>query len=399
MNSKKVMVVGIGMNGSETLTEYAKKLIESADILIGAERILKCFEYLKKPVLSTYNSSKISKFLHTENFETAAVLMSGDCGFFSGTARLLPEISDMDYEIVCGISSVVYFCSKIGISWQNMKFVSLHGMDSNIVRHAAENEKTFFLLGGKISAAQACRRLCEYSMNSAEVYIGENLGYENERILCSTAEDFTETETALLSVMTVVNSDCETLKRSGIPDREFVRGNVPMTKSEVRSVIISKLGISNDSVCWDIGSGTGSVSVEMALQCGSGRVYAVDRNPEAVSLTDKNKHIFKCDNIEIIGGNAMDNIEKLPVPDRVFIGGSGGELQQIIKMVFKKNRKAVIVVTAVSLETLNKSLEGFRICGAETEIVQVSITRTKSVGEYTMLCGENPVFIIKGTIL
>ena len=95
----------------------------------------------------------------------------------------------------------------------------------------------------------------------------------------------------------------------------------------------------------------------------------------------------------------MDNIEKLPVPDSVFIGGSGGELQQIIKMVFKKNRKAVIVVTAVSLETLNKSLEGFRICGAETEIVQVSITRTKSVGEYTMLCGENPVFIIKGTIL
>ena len=179
-------------------------------------------------------------------------------------------------------------------------------------------------------------------MNSAEVYIGENLGYENERILCGTAEDFTETETALLSVMTVVNSDCETLKRSGIPDREFVRGNVPMTKSEVRSVIISKLGISNDSVCWDIGSGTGSVSVEMALQCGSGRVYAVDRNPEAVSLTDKNKHIFKCDNIEIIGGNAMDNIEKLPVPDRVFIGGSGGELQQIIKMVFKKNRKEKI---------------------------------------------------------
>ena len=272
-------------------------------------------------------------------------------------------------------------------------------MDSNIVRHAAEIEKTFFLLGGKITAAQACRRLCEYSMNSAEVYIGENLGYENERILCGTAEDFTETETALLSVMTVVNSDCETLKRSGIPDREFVRGNVPMTKSEVRSVIISKLGISNDSVCWDIGSGTGSVSVEMALQCGSGRVYAVERNPEAMSLTDKNKHIFKCDNIEIISGNAMDNIEKLPVPDRVFIGGSGGELQQIIKMVFKKNRKAVIVVTAVSLETLNKSLEGFRICGAETEIVQVSITRTKSVGEYTMMCGENPVFIIKGTIL
>ena len=399
MRNKKVTIVGIGMNGVETLTEYARATIESADILIGAERILKCFEYLKKPVLSTNNAGEISKFLHTESFETAAVLMSGDCGFFSGTARLLPEISDIDYEVVCGISSVVYFSSKIGISWQNMKFLSLHGTNSNIVRHASENEKTFFLLGGKITTAQVCRRLCEYSMSGAEVYIGENLGYENERVLYGTAGDFTETETASLSVMTVVNADYERVKRSGIPDGEFVRGNVPMTKSEVRSVVLSKLGVSSDSVCWDIGSGTGSVSVEMALQCSGGRVYAVEKNREAIDLIDKNKHIFKCDNIEIISGNASDNIEKLPKPDRVFIGGSGGEMQRILKTVFEKNTKAVIVVAAVSLETLNKSLESFRMCGAETEIVQVSITRTKFVGSYTMLHGENPVFIIKGTIL
>ncbi|MDE6103974.1 MAG: precorrin-6y C5,15-methyltransferase (decarboxylating) subunit CbiE, partial [Oscillospiraceae bacterium] len=190
MSSKKVKIIGIGMNGRATLTEYAKKMIESADILIGAERILKCFEYLKKPVLSTYNSIEISKFLHTENFKTAAVLMSGDCGFFSGSAKLLPEIFDMDYEVVCGISSAVYFCSKIGMSWQDMKFISLHGKESNIVRHVSENEKTFFLLGGKITAAQVCRRLCEYTMNDTEVYIGENLGYENEKILHGTPEDF-----------------------------------------------------------------------------------------------------------------------------------------------------------------------------------------------------------------
>lgn len=399
MSRKKVKIVGIGMNGRDTLTEYAKRLIESADILIGAERILKCFEYLKKPVLTTYNSSEISKFLHAENFETAAVLMSGDCGFFSGTAKLLPEISDMDYEIVCGISSAVYFCSKIGVSWQNMKFISLHGIESNIVRHVYENEKTFFLLGGKITAAQVCACLCEYSMNDTEVYIGENLGYEDEKILHGTPEDFIKTETALLSVMTVINSGYETVKRSGIPDSEFVRGHVPMTKSEVRSIIISKLGIANNSVCWDIGSGTGSVSVEMALQCSSGKVYAVERNPEAIDLTDRNKHIFKCDNIEIISGNAMDNIETLPVPDRVFIGGSGGEFQQIIRTVFEKNTKAVIVVTAVSLETLNTALESFRKCGAETNIIQAAVTRTKYVGGYTMLSAENPVFIIKGAIV
>lgn len=399
MSSKKVKIIGIGMSGRDTLTEYAKKVIESADILIGAERILKCFEYLKKPVLSTYNSSEISKFLHTENFKTAAVLMSGDCGFFSGSTKLLPEISDMDYEVVCGISSAVYFCSKIGISWQDMKFISLHGTESNIVRHASENKKTFFLLGGKITAAQVCRRLCEYAMNDAEVYIGESLGYENENILHGTAEDFIKTETALLSVMTVINTKFETVKRSGITDSEFIKGNVPMTKSEVRSIVLSKLGISDNSVCWDIGSGTGSVSVEMALQCSSGKVYAVERNPEAVILTDKNKHIFKCDNIEIISGNAMDTLEKLPVPDRVFIGGSGGECQQIIRTVFEKNRRALIVVTAVSLETLNTVMDCFRKCGVDTEIVQAAVTRTNVIGGYTMLSAENPIFIIKGAIV
>lgn len=399
MSSKKVKIIGIGMNGRNTLTEYAKNLIESADILIGAERILKCFQYLEKPVLSTYNSSEISNFLHTKNFETAVVLMSGDCGFFSGTAKLLPKISDMDYEVVSGISSAVYFCSRIGISWQDIKFVSLHAEESNIVRHVSENEKTFFLLGGKITAAQVCRRLCEYAMNDMEVYIGENLGYDNEKILHGTAEDFVKADTALLSVMTVINTACEKVKRSGISDGEFIRGHVPMTKSEVRSIVLSKLGISNDSVCWDIGSGTGSVSVEMALQCSSGKVYSIERNPKAVSLTDKNKHSFKCDNIEIISGNAIDNIEKLPVPDRVFIGGSGGECQPIIKTVFEKNAKAVIVVTAVSLETLNTVMDSFRKCGAETEIVQAAITRTNVIGGYTMLSAENPVFIIKGVIV
>lgn len=399
MSSNKVKIIGIGMNGKGTITEYAKNLIESADVLIGADRILNCFEYLKKPVLSTYNSNEISKFLHTENFKIAVVLMSGDCGFFSGTAKLLPKISDMDYEVVCGISSSVYFCSKIGLSWQDMKFVSLHGAEANIVRHVSENEKTFFLLGGKITAAQVCECLCEYEMNDIEVYIGENLGYDNEKVLHGIAEDFIKAETALLSVMAVINKDCETVKRTGISDSEFIRGRVPMTKSEVRCIIISKLGISNDSVCWDIGSGTGSVSVEMALQCSSGKVYSVERNPEAVRLTDKNKHIFKCDNIEIISGNAVDNLEKLPVPDRVFIGGSGGECRQIIRTVFEKNRKAVIVITAVSLETLNTVMDSFRICGAETEIVQAAVTRTNVVGGYTMLSAENPVFIIKGVIM
>ena len=277
-----------------------------------------------------------------------------------------------------------------------MKFVSLHGENASIVRNVRRNEFCFFLLGGEVTPAKLCQRLCEYKMNETKIYIGENLASENERSFVGKAFDFTDISLGKLTVAVTENPDFEKGTATGIPDENFTRRKVPMTKSEVRSTVISKLELSRNGVCWDIGCGTGSVSVEAALQCFDGKVYAVDKNPEAVELTRENALKFGCDNIEIISGSAPEELAVLPAPDSVFIGGSSGKIGGITDIAFAKNPNAVIVVTAVSFETLNGAVAAFEQYGIEPEIVQLAVTRTKKIGSHTMFSAENPVFIIRG---
>ncbi|MGN0600906.1 MAG: precorrin-6y C5,15-methyltransferase (decarboxylating) subunit CbiE [Oscillospiraceae bacterium] len=395
-----VYIIGIGMDGGKTITAEGLSAIEKADIIIGAERMLKPFQAFKKTSFCSWKSDEIAELLRSEKFENAAVLMSGDCGFYSGAEKLVQLISDIDIEIICGISSPVYFCSKIKKSWHNMKFISLHGTDGNIVRNVRRNEFCFFLLGGNITPGHICRKLCEYGMGGVKIYIGENLSYENERILQGTAAELTELEFGTLTVAVAENPEYEHGTVSGISDENFIRGSVPMTKSEVRNTVISKLNIGRNDICWDIGCGTGSVSVEMAMQCFDGKVYSVDKNEEAVGLTRENALKFGCDNIEIISESAPNVLSVLPAPDRVFVGGSQGRIDEIFDIVFEKNSCAQIVVTAVSIETLNDAVSAFEKHGISCpDIVQLAVTRTKKVGVHTMLSAENPVFIIKGARL
>lgn len=392
----KVYITGIGMDGEKTLTTEALQKIKSSELLIGAERMTKPFLYLGKPVYNEYNPQKIAEYIKNTDFETIAVLMSGDCGFFSGAKGLSELLKDVETSIICGISTPVYLCSKLGMDWHNMKFLSLHGRSENIVRNVCTHEKTFFLLGGKITPAEVCKKLCEYGFDGLTVHIGENLAYDDEKIFSGTARNFTDCN-APLSAMIVENPDYEKYVLSGIPDCQFIRGKVPMTKSEIRNIAVSALKICKKSTCWDIGSGTGSVAVEMAMKCTDGIVYAVEKKIEAVELIKQNSLKFKCDNIKLIHSEAIDIIESLPPPNSVFIGGSGGHLEKILKTAVEKNPDVKIVTTAVSIETLTESMRISKLLGLKFEISQVAITRTVKIGSHTMFSAENPIFIIRRT--
>lgn len=394
--NKKIYIIGTGMNAKKTITVQGLAVVNNADILIGARRMTEFFADLGKPVFVSYDSEIITEYIKKSSYEIYAVLMSGDCGFYSGAEKLKELLDDTNTEIICGVSAPVYFSSSIGIPWLDWHFVSLHGMNANIIRSVCSYEKTFFLLGGKITASQICSLLCEYGMSNVSVYIGENLGYDNEKISEGYAENFKDKQTEKLSVILIINSDYERLKKIGIPDSEFIRGNVPMTKCEIRSVCISKLQIRENDICWDIGGGSGSVSVEMAIQCTNGKVYSVDKSEEAISLIEQNRHKFGCDNIIPVHSDALGILKSLPVPDKVFIGGSDGYLTEIVKIVYQKNSKTAIIITAVSLETLHESSAVLNEYGIEAEITQISISRTKKIGTHTMLEAENPIFIIRG---
>ena len=393
----KIYIIGIGMDGQKTLTAEALAAIESADVIIGAKRMVELFSRLEKKSFISWKTEEIREFIHDNSFSSVAVLMSGDCGFYSGAEKLISVLCCYETEVISGISSPTYFCAKIKKPWQNMKFISLHGTDGNIVRNVCKNECCFFLLGGDVTPVEICRKLCGYGRGNIGVYIGENLGYDSEKIMFGKASDFTEKSFGKLAVMVTENHRYENRIAFGIPDNEFIRGSIPMTKSEVRSAVISKLDIGSKSICWDIGCGSGSVSVEMALQGFDGKVFAIDKNSEAVELTRKNAIKFGCDNIEIISGEAPESLRELPSPDIVFIGGSCGKISEILSIIYGKNKTAIVVITAVSLETLSTAQKAFGDFGiTEPEITELSVTRTKRLGNHTMLAAENPVFIIKG---
>lgn len=177
-------------------------------------------------------------------------------------------------------------------------------------------------------------------------------------------------------------------------DECFIRGDIPMTKSEVRAVSLSKLGIERDSIIYDIGAGTGSVSVEAALLADRGHVYAFEQKKEGCELIYANRDKFNIGNLTVVSGKAPESLKGIPAPDRVFVGGSGGNLEQILDIVFVSNPAVRVVINVIALESLCQVMEYFKQRKLEPEVIAMQISRAQVRGGYHMMQGQNPIYII-----
>lgn len=181
-------------------------------------------------------------------------------------------------------------------------------------------------------------------------------------------------------------------------DEQFIRGNVPMTKSEVRAVALSKLELLENSVLLDIGAGTGSVSVEAARIVTRGLIYAVECQEEAAALIEENKQKFGAWQIQIIRGKAPQALEQvkhgMELPTHAFIGGTSGNLKQIVKNLLIINPRIRIVINVIALETLGQAMECCKELDLEAEVVCMQVSRAKKAGSYHLMQGQNPVYII-----
>lgn len=394
--SQKISLVGIGMGAEKTLTLEGKKALNEAELLIGAKRMTEAVQKPGQMVLHEYRSEKIVEYIREHpKYRTVAIALSGDVGFYSGAKKLIDQL-DGNVEVICGISSVVYFMSKIGLSWDDAKIVSAHGRNCNLISLIRHNPKVFSILGTEDGVAVLASRLVYYGMGDVTLYVGENLSYENEKIFHDKAANLTEYRGDALSVVTACNEKATPMSAvHGISDGEFLRGKAPMTKEEVRTVSLSKLRLSEDSVCYDVGAGTGSVSVEMALRAWMGQVYAIEKKEDALALLKENKKKFAVDNLAIIPGVAPEAMTELPAPTHAFIGGSSGNMQDIINLLLEKNPKVRIVINCITLETVTEAMNAIRDFGLEdVDIVQLAAARSKSIGHYHMMMGENPIYII-----
>ncbi|MBQ7370612.1 MAG: precorrin-6A reductase, partial [Blautia sp.] len=362
----QVTLLGIGMGNTGTLTLEGQEAVREADLIIGAKRMADAIRLPDQAYHYEYRSDAIAAYIqeHPE-YARVVIALSGDVGFYSGAKKLLTglkeTLTESPVRVICGISSVVYFMAKIGLSWDDAKIVSAHGRECNLVSLIRHHKKVFAILGTKDGTAELAKKLVYYGMGDVLLYVGENLSYENEKLFVKLAAELTDYIGDALSVVCAYHESAQAARSThGLPDEAFIRGKAPMTKEEVRTVSLSKLQLTENSVCYDVGAGTGSVSIEMALRASQGRVYAIEKKEEAVELLHENKRAFAADHLEIISGTAPDAMQGLPAPTHAFIGGSSGNLEEIVSCLTEKNPDVRIVINCITLETVAEALQVLR---------------------------------------
>lgn len=394
----KVHLIGVGMGSRELLTGQAERAIEQSDLLIGAQRLLDMFPESAAEKLPFVLPRDIACAVENWHGEQVSVLLSGDIGFYSGAKNLYSFLSAHEVVSIPGISSLSYFSAQCGKTWQDAHVISCHGRDGGIVSAVQSHSKVFVLTGGKgFSVERLCQQLESAGFGHLSAWAGERLSYPEERIVHETVSELARMHFDDLSVLLIENSQPvqSVFQAPGLPDNAFLRGKVPMTKEEVRVLAVSKLHLCSKDVVWDVGAGTGSVSVECALCIPEGSVYAVEYREDACELVQKNKDKFQLSNLWLTEGKAPEVLNGLPAPDAVFIGGSGGRLKEIVGAALDRNPAVRIVISAITLETLSAALDVIRFYGFQTtDIVQVSVSRSSSIGSYHMMKAENPIYLI-----
>ncbi|MBQ6234957.1 MAG: precorrin-6A reductase [Clostridia bacterium] len=393
---KRVTVIGIGTDGERTLTEEAVCAVRQAELLVGAKRVTDALGRFCKPVVHAIAPQEIEAVLRGTDATRIVVAMSGDTGFFSGTKKLLPRIADLEPTVLPGISSVSYLAAKLGVPYHDAALLSAHGRAINLPQKVRKNALAFVLVGGENGVRDQLTLLCNHGLGTLSVAVGTDLGSETEAIARGTAEELKDKTFSPLAVICIENPDAaHAIVTHGRPDGDFLRTEVPMTKSEVRAVTLSKLMLTKNAVCWDVGAGTGSVSLETAECCEDGQVYAIERNEAACDLIEQNKRHLGVMNVTVVRGSAPEALSDLPAPTHVFIGGSGGNLKAIIEVALSKNPRVRIVLNTVTAETFAEATAAIRDLHLfHEEIVELNVSRGRKVGGYHLMTAQNPVYII-----
>ncbi len=386
-----VTLIGCGCG---KLTEDARAAIDCAELLIGSKRLLE--EYGgEKAQIEAVAAPAISAALHGAHAEHVCVLFSGDSGFYSGARLLLPELADCEVRVIPGISSAQLLAARLQRPWQEWLLCSAHGVDCDVVAAVCKGQPVFFLTGGKVGPAEICRELCEAGLGFLKAFVGENLGTRDEQIRSGTAAELSKQRFSPLSVLLAEPAPRHDRRTPGIPDTEFLRTpKVPMTKQEVRAAALAKLAVSSDDLCWDIGTGTGSVAIELALQCRA--VWSIECDEAAFETAAKNRVKHGAWNLRLVKGEAPTALTGLPAPDAVFVGGSGGQIREILNAIHGANPAARVCVSAITIESLHNTYTELRNLGYETDVAQIAVTHGKAAGGLTLMLAQNPVWLVTG---
>lgn len=395
----QVILAASGGGSWNTMTEDCRSALTHATCIIGACRLLEGLpaECTANRVQAT-RPQQIIEIIQQLQPQNCVVLYSGDTGFHSGVRSLVPLLQQegIEFRVLPGISSVQLLAAALNRPWQDWLLLSAHGVNCNPVGAVMQGKPVFFLTGGTLTPTDLCKQLTQAGLGQLSVVVGENLSYPEQRICQGTAETLAQQTFADLSVMLAEPAPAVVRRGYGFPDSMFERAQVPMTKQEVRAAILANLNPNPNDVLWDVGAGTGSVSIELALAAPWGRTYAIECNEKAVELIQTNREKLGAWNLKVIEGHAPQVLEELKPPDAVFIGGTKGSMEDVVNLVLQRNPKARVCISAICIETLYQAVHALQNHGIQAEVTQIAVSRSKLVGSLHMMMANNPIFLVMG---
>ena len=394
-----VTLIGMGSGQPENLTLQGLAALRQADLILGARRLLSVLPAgCTENRAAAYRPDEVAELLQTSGAENAVLVYSGDTGFYSGASSMMEKLEALGVRarVLPGLSSIQLLAAALGRPWQGWNLVSAHGRTCDPVAECMQGRPTFFLTGGSEDPATLCAQLEAEGFGDVQGVVGQCLGTPEEKIFRGSVKELAAGRFNSLSVLLVEAAEVLPRRAPGLPDEAFERGDVPMTKQEVRAAVLAKLAVRPEDILWDVGAGTGSVSVELALAAPRGRVYAVECRPEGCALIKANREKFRTRNLVLVEGLAPDALSDLPAPDAVFIGGSKGSLAAIVDAALDKNPDARICVSAIALESLSAAVAALTAKGRTVQVSQIAVSRARAVGGLHLMMAQNPIYLITG---
>lgn len=394
-----VTLIGMGSGQPENLTLQGLAALRQADLILGARRLLAVLPAgCTENRAAAYRPDEVAELLQTSGAENAVLVYSGDTGFYSGASSMMEKLEALGVRarVLPGLSSIQLLAAALGRPWQGWNLVSAHGRTCDPVAECMQGRPTFFLTGGSEDPATLCAQLAAEGFGDVQGVVGQCLGTPEEKLFRGSVKELAAGRFNSLSVLLVEAAEVLPRRAPGLPDEAFERGDVPMTKQEVRAAVLAKLAVCPEDILWDVGAGTGSVSVELALAAPRGRVYAVECRPEGCALIKANREKFRTRNLVLVEGLAPAALSDLPAPDAVFIGGSKGSLAAIVDAALDKNPDARICVSAIALESLSAAVAALTAKGRTVQVSQIAVSRAKAVGGLHLMMAQNPIYLITG---
>ncbi len=394
----------------EDLSLAALRAIERAEVLAGGERHLSAFDSLrasKVPIQSDLDGF-LSRIVDVSRKKRTAVLASGDPLFYGIGSRLISVLGRDRVLVLPNITTVQALFARLGEPWENVRVISLHGRDerisaSRLLQAVGRHSRVTVFTDPRHAPGWIARTILEAGVTDRSMVVAEDLGLPTEMLRCFRLEEVPNQGFSPLNIVTVLSPIGGSTSGSldgrspvfGFPEEDFQHQGGLITKMEVRAVVLAQLRLCKGQILWDLGAGSGSVSIEAARIAPHGHVFAVERDEARFRDLTINARRFGCFEVSPVCGRASLVIDGLPDPDRVFIGGSGNELEAILEKVALRLRLGGRVVqTAVALDTLDRARDFWRNSPFDMCITQLQISRSAPIADSIRLHALNPVFVI-----